>query len=74
MRCTLIVTYFDGSHEPPFYLLTESDRNLLHALDVIKTSKEIDYFEVDYENGQDFYDRLFQKIYSGMTIEREQSK
>jgi hypothetical protein len=66
MKCYTIITYFDGEHEPPFYILVEDDYALLHALNVIKTSKEIDYFEVDMEDGQEFYDKLFYKVYPGL--------
>jgi hypothetical protein len=65
MRCHSVTTYFDGSHEPTFYILAEDDHALLHALSVIRVSKEIDYYEVDGGDGPKFYDELFYKIYPG---------
>lgn len=74
MRCHGITTYFEGSHEPHFYILADDDEALLHALNVIKTSKEIDWFSVDGEDGPEFYDNLFYKIYPGLRTSNQTAR
>ena len=68
MKCYCIMTYYDGSHESPFYLLVEDDAALLHALDVIKSSSEVESFEVDNENGNTFYNEVFARVYPGVAL------
>ncbi len=74
MKCHCIMTYFDGSHEEPFYILAEDDNALLHALDVIDKSTEIDYFEVDGEDGRTFHRDVFYRVYPGLTFSAQAVK
>lgn len=66
MKCYTIVTWEDGSHNPAFHLLVEDDYALVHALEVIIASMVIDYFEIDMEDGGEFYDKVFNRLYSGL--------
>ena len=68
MKCHKILTYYEESHDDPFYILAEDDRSLLHALNVIKASKEVTSFEVDNKNGNAFYSEVFGRVYPGMDI------
>ena len=63
MKCHSVTTYIDGEHEPTFYILAEDDEALIHALHVIRASKEIDYYEVDGKDGPNFYDEVFYRTY-----------
>ena len=67
MRCHGVLTYSGPSHDTPFYILAEDDHALLHALEVIKNSKDVTFFEVDgMRDGYDFYDEVFDRIHPGL--------
>ena len=64
MRVLKILTYFEGQHGEPFHILVEDDYQLLHALEVIKNSPDVQHFEIDgCCNGAEFYDTLYKLTY-----------
>ena len=73
MKCHGITTHWDGEHEPHFYILAEDDEALLHALNVINTSKEVEWFSIDGEDGLEFYDKLFYQIYPGLRTSNQKA-
>lgn len=68
MRVHTITTYFDGEHADAFHILAEDDYALLHALEVIKTSSEVQHFKVDFTDGFEFYELLFKQVYPGRNL------
>ena len=75
MRVHTIITYFDGQHGDAFHVLTDDDYALLHALEIIKTSPEVQHFTVDFTDGFEFYEKLFKHTHSlqntNQTAEKE---
>ena len=63
MEIHTIVPYYDGSHGKTFHILTEDDRDLLEALSIIASSTELDWFSVDEEDGYEFYETRFFKLW-----------
>ena len=57
------MTYFDGSHDDRFYILTEDDHALYHALEVIKDSPGVQWFSIDHEDGIEFFENLENQLY-----------
>jgi len=64
MKCYTMMTWYDGEHSPPFYVLVEDDHALLHVLDIIANAPGIvEYYEVDLEDGPNFHSALLDKMY-----------
>ena len=63
MKCYTILTYEDGEHGEPFYILVEDDYALCHALGIIEESPGVDFFEVDMQDGRKFYEAVHERLY-----------